>query len=242
MEQGKLLGIIGGMGSFATAQFFNTVLDLTDAETDQEHLDILIKNHASLPDRTNALIVGGRDILLETLVEDARQLEANGCDYIVMTCNTSHAFIEPMIAAVKTEFIHMIRETAAYAAARFGTGANIGILATNGCIAASLYQTELDKLGLKCTVPDEKHQDTVMDIIYGQVKRTGIYNIDDFNGVVVEMDGKGCDAYILGCTELSLIKARESLGDKFIDSSQVLAIKCILNCGKKLKPGYFSEF
>ena len=56
-ENYKKLGIIGGLGPAATATLFARVIDLTEAETDQDHLDITILNRPQTPDRT-AFILG----------------------------------------------------------------------------------------------------------------------------------------------------------------------------------------
>ena len=48
----KKLGILGGMGSEATVLFYKKIIDNTSVNNDREHLDILIYNHASIPDRT----------------------------------------------------------------------------------------------------------------------------------------------------------------------------------------------
>ena len=54
----ETLGIIGGMGPLATDMFFNMVISKTDGDKDQDHIDMIILNHASMPDRTQAIKSG----------------------------------------------------------------------------------------------------------------------------------------------------------------------------------------
>ena len=52
----KKLGIIGGLGPMATAYFFELVIQMTDVQVDQEHIEIWIHNCPSIPDRTSYIL------------------------------------------------------------------------------------------------------------------------------------------------------------------------------------------
>ena len=52
----KAIGVIGGMGPLATQLFYKMVIEKTDAHTDQEHINMVILNHATMPDRTDAIL------------------------------------------------------------------------------------------------------------------------------------------------------------------------------------------
>ena len=52
----KVLGVIGGMGPIATSFFMELVIKMTDAATDQDHLDMIIYNIPSIPDRTSYIL------------------------------------------------------------------------------------------------------------------------------------------------------------------------------------------
>ena len=90
----KKLGVIGGMGPEATAYFYEEVIRHTRAGCDQEHLDMTILSHASMPDRTKAIQTGQSRELLEAMKEDVRILEAAGATNIANPCNTSHYFYD----------------------------------------------------------------------------------------------------------------------------------------------------
>lgn len=61
----KKLGVIGGMGPEATAYFYEEVIRHTKADCDQDHLDMTILSHASMPDRTKAIQTGESRKLLQ---------------------------------------------------------------------------------------------------------------------------------------------------------------------------------
>lgn len=52
----KKLGILGGLGPMATAYFFQLIIQMTQAETDQEHIESIIYNCPSIPDRTQFIL------------------------------------------------------------------------------------------------------------------------------------------------------------------------------------------
>ena len=78
------LGVLGGMGPQATNTFYQFVIDRTDAQTDQEHVNALILSDSEMPDRTSAILSGGeaREGVYRRLLADARLLEGAGCTCI----------------------------------------------------------------------------------------------------------------------------------------------------------------
>jgi aspartate racemase len=79
----KTVGIIGGMGPAATAEFFRRLVAATHADADQDHLHVLIDSDPAIPDRTVALVHGGPSPLAH-LTTVARRLEAMGADLLVI--------------------------------------------------------------------------------------------------------------------------------------------------------------
>ena len=71
----KTVGILGGMGPLATADLFRKIITHTRAETDQEHIPVLIDSNTAIPDRTAALLYGGADPMPE-MIRSAKRLEA----------------------------------------------------------------------------------------------------------------------------------------------------------------------
>ena len=55
----KSLGVIGGLGPLASAYFLELLIDMTDAKTDQEHLDVILFDRPAVPDRTAYLLGQG---------------------------------------------------------------------------------------------------------------------------------------------------------------------------------------
>lgn len=229
-----LVGVLGGLGPMATVYFYDLVVEMTDAKNDQEHVDMIIMNRASTPDRT-AYIIGKSDSSpLDVLIKDARRLEKSGANFLVLTCNTAHYFYKEISESISIPLLNMIEETVDYAIGQ--KHKKIGILATTGNIKTELYQNMCRQKGVDFFVLDEEYQNKVMKIIYDDVKAGKKANMKEFDEIIDKVKENGCDCVILGCTELSIIKKDENLDDNFfVDSSEVLAMNTIIKSGRKLK-------
>ena len=232
----KSFGIVGGLGPMATAYLLELIVDMTDAKTDQEHIAMVILNHASIPDRTEYILDNTKPNPLPVMVADAKRLQNDGCDYIVIPCNTAHYFFDEIQKSVDVPIINILEETVSYAERTVPNLKCLGILATKGTIISGAYQNIIKKHGLDYRVPSEEDQKSLMHIIYDEVKAGEKVDICEFLRIVGELKKAGSDAVILGCTELSIIKKDFNLSRvDIVDSMECLARRSIELCGKKIK-------
>lgn len=231
----KILGILGGMGPLATQLFYKKIIERTDASCDQEHLDMIIFNHASMPDRTEAILSGRTEELYKTLLEDAKRLETNGVAAIAIPCNTSHLFVDKLQKELSIPVIHMIRETVKAIGESPKCINSVGILATDGTLNSGLYQKACVEAGIRPVVPSADTQRLVMKIIYDGIKNNGDIDYNDFITIEGELSANGCQAAVMACTELSCFKELYHLPDYYIDSMDVLVKRSIELCGKRVK-------
>lgn len=229
------LGIVGGMGPMATSMFFERILERTEANSDQEHIDIVILNHASMPDRTKAILSGNYDDFLTNMKEDLELLERIGVSNIAIPCNTSHFFMNQMMEMTGVPIIDMVTETAGEVLSRYGKGTQVGILATNGTIHTGTYEKACEAVGLVFIKPEPELQEKVMQIIY-DIKADLPVDVMAFEAIIRHMvEDLHCDCVILACTELSLIKIGPDAALHSIDAMDVLIEKSIVYSGKRIK-------
>ena len=208
------------------------ITEHTKAETDQDHIRMIILSDSKMPDRTGAILKKETDQVAEQLLRDAMFLENADCDFICVTCNTAHYFIDMISSEVVTPFIHMIRETSKEMSERFPHG-KIGVMATTGTIRTELYQNTLREYGLEPFIPGDEVQGLVMHEIYDCIKAGKPYDSAAWEIITEEFSQAGCDSVLLACTELSVIKSDENLGDWFTDPMLIMARKAIEACGKE---------
>ena len=229
------LGVLGGMGPQATNTFYQFVIDRTDAQTDQEHVNALILSDSEMPDRTSAILSGGeaREGVYRRLLADARLLEGAGCTCIAGPCNTSHFFLDRVQEEIGIPILHMIRETARLLAAQ-GLK-RPGILATDGTIQTGLYQKEFSAAGIEAVVPSTQAQELVMSLIYDDVKAGRDGDPQKFAAIHEDLLAQGCDCGVLACTELSVFADKHHLPPYYTDAMAVLAERAVEACHKPLR-------
>lgn len=230
----KKLGVIGGMGPEATAYFYEGVIAHTKANSDQEHLNMVILNQASMPDRTKAILTGDDAQLLATMKECATSLEYLGCENIAIPCNTSHYFYDQIQSFTKAHVIHMPRVAVAEARDVFDpdhTGIRVGILASEGTVKSGIYARECEAIGLEAVVPSADGQAAATSIIYDEVKAGKPVDMKKFNRVMREFYKADCSAVILACTEFSVLKRDHEVPDICLDAMDVLIRESIILSG-----------
>lgn len=226
------LGVIGGMGSEATSYFFEELVLHTEASKDQEHIDTVILNHATLPDRTEAILSGDTEKLTNELIQDVKLLENIGVDHIVIPCNTSHYFYDKLQNATDVPIIHMIKESVLAAKNLRDNVQKVGIMATTGTIQSKVYHQECEKIGLSTVVPSEKGQEKVMSLIYDDIKKGKLGDYSKFQSVYEELVEAGSDVIILACTELSVFKKHHEVYDNCLDALDILVKQSIEKSNK----------
>ena len=227
----KTLGILGGLGPMASVYFYELITEHTNADCDQDHLDIVISSRASTPDRTAFILGTSDENPLDAMRCDAEKLVSFGAELISIPCNTAHYFYDALASSLGVPIVNIIYETVAFIVR---TGAQkIGVLATEGTVRSGSYEHMCRQMGLGYEVPDEEHQKMLSEIIYGSIKKGKRADMKKFGEICDSLRAKGCEKLVLGCTELSLIKRDEGLGDEYVDSLEVLAMRTIRKCGKE---------
>ena len=228
----KTIGIIGGMGPMATVDLMKKVILATDAREDQDHIPILVDNNTNIPDRTAAILGKGESPLPE-LMKSAERLTQGGADFLIMGCNTAHYFLPLMLPYLKVPVINMIEETAKFCA-KEGFH-KVGLLASAGTCKSGIYQRALAREGVEVVQPQGKAEEAVHDMIYNGVKAGDMsYDATAVREALKKMAEEGCEAFVLGCTEVPVAVEMYHLEGNFIDATEVLAEKAVQEAGAKV--------
>lgn len=224
-----MLGIIGGMGPMASAVFYDMISSKTNASCDQENLNLILLSHAGMPDRTRAILSKDEAQIEEVrskLLADAMFLQNAGCTAIAVTCNTAHYFVNMIEGELDIPFIHLIRETAEAVASEFGAK-KVAVLATDGTIETRLYQDELSKRRVISFTPKAEIQALVMHEIYECIKSGKPADEEIWQKIEEYVKAEGCEAAVLACTELSVVRKELSLGSFYFDPMDIMAESCL---------------
>lgn len=222
----KVLGVLGGMGPLASAQFMLRLTLLTPAGRDQDHIPAVLWSDPRVPDRTRGKLSGGDDPL-PWLLRGIAGLKQAGAGAIAIPCNTAHGWYQEMLDAAGMPILHIV-DAAAADLRRKGIGpGKIGLMGTAATLAMRLYQERLSGQGWDCIVPDDDQMDRLVTPSIALVKANRVQEAyEPLAAVANALAAKGATAVVLGCTEIPLgIQAgpAEGLHAPVVDTIDALA-------------------
>lgn len=249
-----MIGIVGGVGPYAGLDLAKNVFDNTLAQSDQDHLDLVMLSLShTISDRTEYLM--GRDPVnpSDAIANVLLKMEKAGATIAGIPCNTAHAkeifsLITNILndASSELKLLNMAEETIREISLQYPRVKNVGVLSTTGTYKFGIYSKPLEEAGFHPIVPDFDTQDNVVhaaiyDLDYGiKSKSNPVTKIarNDLMKVSQKLINDGADLIIKGCTEIVLaIPEKEIFDTPTIDPSIVLARSLINHIApEKLKP------
>lgn len=206
------IGIVGGMGSYATLHFFHQLLKATPAEKEWDRPRIIIDNRCTMPSRVRAIIYEEeRPLLVKLLAESIRNLLDAGATHIVLACNTSHVFLDEVYKLVPEAKSLVVNIITAVAKAMQAAGIkSAGFIATEGTIMSGIFESTCALYDIALTSPAEDDFTQLRSLIE-DVKHDDI--TDKTCELFVQMLEKqarssGSKNIILGCTEFPCIYSK----------------------------------
>ena len=229
MKTFKTIGILGGMGPSATIKLYENITNMNKVLKDQDHIPIIINSCPQIPDRTEALLYGGKSPL-PTMIREIKKLDKIGVDFILIPYNTAHAYYKQLQKNTGTTIINMISETVKDIPTHIK---KVGLLATSGTVKTKVYQDELENKGLEVILPNADSQENeVMKSIYGEKGIKAGYinkmNKDLLKSASKKLIEKGAQGIILGCTEISLLLSQKDFLIDIFDPLKIIARNSII--------------
>ena len=220
----QIIGILGGMGPAATADFYQKIIRATPAKGDQDHLRVLIFSNPQIPDRTAAIRGEGADPL-PALVKSAEVLVRGGADFLTIPCVTAHHFYAALQRAVPIPILHLIGETVTAMPHEYPDLHRLGLLATSGTLQGRLFESYFEPQGFTILTPDPAIQAaSVMESIYAVKHGEPLERPRRLIREAAEhLLRRGAEAILAGCTEVPLILQDGDLSVPVIDPTWILA-------------------
>lgn len=220
------VGVIGGMGPEATIDFMTDVLQLTDADRDQGHLHLIVDQNPKVPNRQQAIRSGEGDVG-PALATMARRLEQAGADFLVMPCNSAHAFEDSIRKATSLPFVSIV-DVCVEALEEACGGGVVGLMATDGLAETGIYQAALEGAGFRPVLPDAGEQARLMSLIHrikrGEKHRDVARGMAELARLLVD---RGADAVLAACTEIPLVLGAGDLPVPLVSSTEALARRTV---------------
>ena len=224
-----VVGVVGGMGPEATADFYLKLLAVTPAAKDQDHLRVIIDSNGKVPDRV-ASILGSGESSAPVLQDMAKGLQQAGAELLVIPCNTAHYYYDDVQAAVSIPVMHMQQEVMAYISKEAELNpenamTRIGLLATAATVKTGLYQRFAAQAGIDIIDVEDEVQETLVTEGIRAVKAGDKEKGHDLlRQAALTLINRGALGIIAGCTEIPLVLTDGDLPVPVIDSTAILAL------------------
>jgi aspartate racemase len=197
------LGIVGGVGPLASAEFLKTIYEFQRGKIEQQTPIVIMYSNPKVPDRSEALLTGSSHVLFEALIEAVQKLSSAGVAKIVVCCITLHYIfpdlpleIQKIIIPLTDIILHHLQSSKK----------KYLMLCTTGTRNAGVFQKHRVWSCVQDQVvfPNEEDQRLIHDLIYKQIKRG--YALQAWEALLVSLLRKyQVTSFIAGCTELHLL-------------------------------------
>jgi aspartate racemase len=219
----NILGIIGGMGVVASAEFTRTLYEYNTHEVEQDSAAVILLSDPSFPDRSQSFLSGSSGELLDVLENKLRQLHAMHASKIILACVTLHYAIPLLPEELRRDIISLVDValTEVIKSARKQL-----LFCSNGSRGARVFQSheKWDQAKDYIVWPDEQDQALVHSLLYQYKVRSDEQPFLPFLPKL--LDKYQVDSFVAGCSELHLLTkylAQHHPGLRFLDPLDTIA-------------------
>jgi aspartate racemase len=222
----KHIGIIGVSSEGAALCYRTICLEASAILGKFVHPEVTMHTH-TLDQYIDYIYKDDWDGVASLMISSAKKLATAGADFAICPDNTAHRAFERVVEQSPIPLISII-ETVAKECQSKGHK-RVGVLGTKYTMQGPVYRDALSKFKIEMIVPDENDQETVNSIIFDDLVPEKITesSVKRMIDVIHKLKDSGCDAVILGCTEIPLVINSENSPLPVIDSTRLLARKAV---------------
>jgi aspartate racemase len=157
------------------------------------------------------------------MLQSAGALKRAGADFLICPDNTIHAAMKYVLPKSPLAWLHIAEEVGREAQERGFE--KLGITGTKFLVESDVYPEQMEKLGIGCVCPTQQQRENINRIIFDELVR-GIQSLESLfymQQTIEQMKNQGCDAVVLGCTEIPLLMTDEDSPLPTLDSTRILA-------------------
>ena len=219
MKSSLTVGVLGGMGPDASVDFMARVLAATPAADDADHVRMIVDHNPLVPNRQNALLGDGEDPA-PAIAAMAKGLQEAGADFLVMPCNTAHAYAAAIAGATSIPLVSIIDVSVAACQGH----RKVGLLTTRGCLAAGLFQEAFASADTELVISSDDEQTEFARLI-ARIKagNRGEDIASAMRKLAEALIDNGASIILAGCTEIPLVLDEEMIDVPMVSSTQELA-------------------
>jgi aspartate racemase len=216
------IGIVACSAEGASLCYRTVALEGAQLLGTHRHPEVSLHNH-SLADYMRCIDAGDWRGVAELMLDSARKLARIGADFLICPDNTIHQAMPWVLPRSPLPWLHIAEVVAAQAVERgFHT---LGITGTRYLVDSDVYPEKLAQHGLRYLRPNAAERAEINRIIFEELV-CGVFRpeaVGYFQQVLARLRDAGCDAVVLGCTEIPLIMNDDNSPLPTLDSTRLLA-------------------
>lgn len=206
----KTIGLIGGMSWESSLEYYRIINETVKRKLGGFHSAKSLMYSVDFQEIEQLQHKGRWEDATRIMIDAAQRVEKGGADFLVICTNTMHLMAQDVKKNIRIPLLHIADVTAAKIK-ELGH-ATVGLLGTRFTMEQDFYKGRLkDRYGINVLIPDEEERIAMHTILYdelclGSIK-TASKNI--FKNIISNLETRGAEGIILGCTEIPLIVKQE---------------------------------
>ncbi len=216
------IGIVAGSAEGAALCYRTICLEAQAVMGEHNHPEITM-NSMPMAAHMQPIRENDWEAVAKLMAASAHKVAKAGADFAICPDNTYHQAFKYLIPQSPIPWLHIAGAVAAEAQ-RLGY-ARLGILGTKYLTESDVYPEALVEFEIQSEIPDLADREKINEIIFKELvnglfpEKSRLY----FNEVTEKLKKRGCDAVVLGCTEIPLIVRPDDCPLPTLDSTRLLA-------------------
>ncbi len=205
----KTMGLIGGTGWVSTTDYYRLINKETNKLLGGQNSARLLLYSFNYADINECNLRDDHEQVYRYVLEAAKKLKDASADFLVLCANTLHQYVDRLTEEIQLPIVHIADAAAAEIKRRELT--TIGLLGTRFTMEMDFYTKKLSEAGITSLVPDKPERDYIHSVIMDELLKENFRpeSKQRFLEIIKELEGRGAQGIVLGCTEIPLLIKQE---------------------------------
>ncbi len=224
----KTIGLIGGMSWESSLEYYRILNETVKQRLGGFHSAKCVMYSVDFEEIEKLQHQGNWEAATALMIDAAERVERAGAEFLVICTNTMHMMADEVGQALNIPILHIADVTADAIKAQGQT--KIGLLGTRFTMEQDFYKGRLQhKHGIEVVIPEEQDRQTIHTILYdelclGEIKQA---SKEAFQRIIADLEIKGAQGVVLGCTEIPLIVKQEDSSIPLYDTTTLHAVAAV---------------
>ncbi|MBP1766594.1 MAG: putative aspartate racemase [Candidatus Aminicenantes bacterium] len=220
----KTIGLLGGMSWESTLEYYRVINEYTKERLGGFHSGKIVLYSVDFAEVETQQHEGRWDDLTRLMIDAALRVERGGAELLVICTNTMHKMADDVQKGIRIPVLHIVDVTAE--AIKSHSMKKVGLLGTRFTMEQDFYKGRLVRNhGFEVIVPEEKEGEEIHRILYdelclGEIKKR---SKETFQRIIANLEARGAQGIILGCTEIPLLVSQEDYKIPLFDTTTLHA-------------------